>query len=149
MGQMLIMRLFLARGYVRSIVKAFHMSNKSDSSRIGNLGGQIGEDIALRYLCEQGYILQKRNFTSRYGELDLILTDPDLETIVFVEVKAYRVGSLLDPLESITRKKIQKLLKTVRYYQTCIHNQDSPMRFDVIVVQDSQIKIHLLGAITL
>ena len=40
-----------------------------------NPGGAEAEDIALRFLLEQGLKLKERNYTCRLGEIDLILLD--------------------------------------------------------------------------
>ena len=37
--------------------------------------GQQGEDIGLKFLEKQGLTLIERNFSCRYGELDLIMKD--------------------------------------------------------------------------
>ena len=47
--------------------------------------GNKGEDIAVRYLEDQGYKILKRNFRSRYGEIDIICSRA--KSVVFVEVK--------------------------------------------------------------
>lgn len=74
---------------------------------------------------------------------------PDQETLVFVEVKAYKPNSLLNPILAITPQKIKKLLQTVRYYQLCTDSADTPSRFDVIIVEANAVKEHLISAITL
>ena len=47
--------------------------------------GMKFEERAAAFLIARGYELVERNFTSRYGEIDLICRDGD--TLVFVEVK--------------------------------------------------------------
>ena len=48
--------------------------------------GKLGENIACRYLVENGYKIIERNFRQKWGELDIIAKAPD-KTLVFVEVK--------------------------------------------------------------
>ena len=55
------------------------------------LGAQ-GESIAAAHLEASGLKIMARNFRTRYGEIDLIAEDGD--TLVFVEVKTRRGGSL-------------------------------------------------------
>ncbi len=57
--------------------------------------GRLGERLALEHLERLGYLLVARNHRTRCGELDLIVCDD--ATIVFVEVKARRAGSLIGP----------------------------------------------------
>jgi putative endonuclease len=108
--------------------------------------GYEGEAIAAVYLEQAGCVILKRNFTSKYGEIDIIAQDKD--TLVFVEVKSFKQGSLLDPLEAITPSKIKKLLKTARYYFSCFHSEEPPSRFDVITVRGDKVEKHLVGAIS-
>ena len=51
--------------------------------------GKLGEDLACVYLIEKGYKVIERNFRRNWGELDLIVKDPD-GSLVFVEVKTMR-----------------------------------------------------------
>ena len=48
--------------------------------------GGIGESLALEYLLKKGFELVLRNYSTRFGEIDLIMRDKDV--LVFVEVKA-------------------------------------------------------------
>ena len=62
--------------------------------------GRLGEDLALEHLERLGFRVLERNYRTRYGELDLVVSDS--ATIVFVEVKTRRVGATAgSALESI------------------------------------------------
>lgn len=72
-----------------------------------------------------------RNYTTRHGELDLVMLDRD--TVVFVEVR-YRVrAGHGDALASITRGKQDKLIRTAQLWLAA-HPQHAqrPCRFDVV-----------------
>ena len=58
--------------------------------------GRRAEDFVARRLQEQGWELVDRNARTRTGEIDLIALDGP--TLVFVEVKAGRVGSPTGPV---------------------------------------------------
>ena len=47
--------------------------------------GKLGEDLACRYLQNQGYKILERNFEARQGEIDIIALDKS--EIIFIEVK--------------------------------------------------------------
>ena len=47
--------------------------------------GKLGEDIAVHYLKQNGYVILDRNFECRQGEIDIIALDK--KEIVFIEVK--------------------------------------------------------------
>jgi len=55
--------------------------------------GRRGEQLAAEHLERLGYRVLDRNYRTRHGELDLVLTDEDEEYIVFCEVKTRRLGS--------------------------------------------------------
>ena len=76
--------------------------------------GKWGEDLALDYLIKKGYVLIERNFSNKYGEIDLIMKDH--ETIVFVEVRVRSSNYSGTPIESINYKKQKKLLAMGRVY---------------------------------
>ncbi|MDP8950027.1 MAG: YraN family protein, partial [Actinomycetota bacterium] len=78
------------------------------------LSGAWGEELALRYLTDQGYVLIERNYRTRYGELDLILRHED--TIVFVEVKLRRGTGFGHPLEAVTPRKQASIRSLARQY---------------------------------
>jgi putative endonuclease len=72
-----------------------------------------------------------RNYTTRHGELDLVMLDRD--TVVFVEVR-YRVrAGHGDALASITRGKQDKLIRTAQLWLAAYPQYaQRPCRFDVI-----------------
>jgi putative endonuclease len=57
--------------------------------------GRAGEDLVAARLATAGWQIVERNARTRYGELDLVALDG--RTLVFVEVKAGRTGSLFGP----------------------------------------------------
>ena len=63
--------------------------------------GKRSEDRAADFLTARGYELIERNFTSRYGEIDLICRDGDM--LVFVEVKMRRPSSYGTAEEAVSR----------------------------------------------
>jgi putative endonuclease len=53
--------------------------------------GRIGEQLAAEHFARLGYGVLAQNHQTRWGELDLVLSDG--ETLVFCEVKTRRLGS--------------------------------------------------------
>lgn len=93
--------------------------------------GSFGENIALEYLKQKNYEILKTNYVKNHGEIDLITNIDD--TIVFVEVK-YRTNlNFGHPLESISQKKVAKLIETANLY-LIENNIDKNIRFDVISI---------------
>ncbi|HEY1538834.1 MAG TPA: YraN family protein [Solirubrobacteraceae bacterium] len=101
--------------------------------------GRRGEDLALEHLERLGYRLVARNHRTRFGELDLIVGDD--ETIVFVEVKARRVGaSAGSAVESVPPRKQRQVRAMAAAW--LIESNDRPhssdLRFDVVAITVDQ-----------
>lgn len=100
--------------------------------------GTIGETLVANWLQTQGYILLKRNWSCRLGEIDLIAVAPD-RTISLVEVKTRSDRNWdIDGLLAITATKQRKLWKTAELF-ILNHPQwaNHPYRFDVALVSHS------------
>nr|WP_319583177.1 YraN family protein [uncultured Pseudodesulfovibrio sp.] len=109
-------------------------SGLTTDSRPGNRGVQ-GEDAAARHLKSLGYKVLDRNWRFHQWELDLVCRHRD--TVVFVEVKTRRAGSMGAPGDALTRKKQARLIKAASHYLTEHDLWDEPCRFDLASVTDS------------
>jgi Holliday junction resolvase-like predicted endonuclease len=58
----------------------------------------------------------------------------DQEQLVFVEVKAREEGSLIDPLEAITPKKLHKITLTAQYFLQIFPQYPAWARIDAISI---------------
>tara|TARA_B110000444_G_C18829382_1_gene592263 strand:- start:1029 stop:1421 length:393 start_codon:yes stop_codon:yes gene_type:complete len=93
--------------------------------------GKAQESQAARYLRSQGLKLYCRNYRSRHGEIDLIMSDSN--TLVFVEVRYRRSEKFGGAIESVTPIKQKKIRLTAAHYlQSHPRLQHSNCRFDVI-----------------
>jgi putative endonuclease len=101
--------------------------------------GQAAEDIACRYLQQQGLQLITRNYRCRMGEIDLIMQDRDM--LVFVEVRYRKNDCCGGSLHSINNAKQIKLLRAASFYlQQNQLTEKAPCRFDVIAINSLQDK---------
>jgi putative endonuclease len=57
--------------------------------------GKAAEDLVAKRLAANGWGIVERNARTRHGELDIVAFDN--RTLVFVEVKAGRAGSVYGP----------------------------------------------------
>lgn len=96
-----------------------------------NKYGKKGEDLTEKYLKNLGFIIYKRNYHSRYGEIDIIAEYGQLLT--FVEVKTRVDGALVSPSEAVTYSKKEKIKKTARNFLHSIEGEYT-VRFDVAEV---------------
>ncbi len=81
--------------------------------RSRSLGAQ-GEALARQYLIQHGYEIITSNWSTRYGEIDIIARSKDL--IVFVEVKTRQDRNTESAFAGITRVKQQRLVKAAYQY---------------------------------
>ena len=70
--------------------------------------GALGEQYAAAWLEEHGWTTLSRNWHTRYGELDIVMLNPEY-TVVFVEVKSRRSMHYGYPQEAITPAKQHNL----------------------------------------
>ena len=66
--------------------------------------GNLGEDMAVKFLLEKGYEIIERNFLKPFGEIDIIAKDKDF--LVFIEVKARKNINFGFPREFVNGSKI-------------------------------------------
>lgn len=93
--------------------------------------GTIKELQALHFLKKQGLKLLQRNYSTRFGEVDLIMSEQN--TLVFIEVRYRSSTEYGNALESVDFFKQQKLSLTAQYFlQAHPHYQNIDCRFDVI-----------------
>ena len=95
--------------------------------------GEQGEELAARYLAEEGYRIIERNYRCRFGEIDIVAQEG--ETLVFVEVKSRRSDSYGDPQLAVDRDKRKKICLISLNYLSEKHLQSRTARFDVVAVK--------------
>jgi putative endonuclease len=94
-------------------------------------GGEA-EDLAVRYLEQQGYTIRDRNVPCRVGELDIVAERDGI--IVIVEVRMKTSGEWGDPSETVIGEKQRRVVKATLYYLQGERLTDVAVRFDVISV---------------
>jgi len=93
--------------------------------------GDRGENVAARFLRNQGYKIIVRNFRCALGEIDIIARDGD--TLVFVEVKT-RVNDDPMPEDQVNGTKQHQITKTAKFYMGRYGVPQPPARFDVVAI---------------
>ncbi len=95
------------------------------------LQGEKSEQQAYDFLLQQGLQLVEKNFSCKYGEIDLIMKDA--ETLIIVEVRYRKSNKYGGAIESISQKKQSRIIATTQYYLSS-HKVNSKIRFDVIAM---------------
>ncbi len=95
--------------------------------------GAAGERIAKEYLRAKGYEILDANWSTTFGELDIVARQAGV--LVFVEVKTRRGVSTEPALEAVTPAKHGRMLKAIYQY---LADQDvdpeTQWRVDVVAI---------------
>ena len=110
------------------------MKNHPDTDRIG----QEGEDIACRALRERGYRIIARNWSCRFGEIDIIAREEDV--LVFVEVKLRSHTEFGGAPAAVTPRKRARMIAAARYFFAQAQ-PELPARFDVVAIDQGEIQL--------
>ena len=102
--------------------------------------GKAGENAAVAYLEQQGYIIRDRNWRKGHLELDIVAVK-DLELIV-AEVKTRSNTQFAEPEDAVDLPKIRRTVRAADTYMKLLQI-DIPVRFDIITVvgNDGDFKI--------
>lgn len=110
--------------------------------------GEEGEKAAQEFLVNKGYELIEINYILHPYEVDIIAIDNN--TIVFIEVKTRQTDLYGHPIEFITGKKEQNLIRVADYYLQ-YKRPNTEGRFDVITLYKKEgvfILEHFVNAFT-
>ena len=106
---------------------------KNLSTPNSNQIGQNAEQLALEYLLDRGLKLITKNYSCRYGEIDLIMQEP--ASVVFVEVRFRKHTGFGSGAESVDHRKQLKLSKSAEcFLQRNKQYTKFPCRIDVISI---------------
>ena len=75
--------------------------------------GEIGEDIACTFLIKQGFIILERNYTKKWGEMDIVGRKDN--KIYFFEVKSTSIENYR-PEDNMHPWKVKRLSRTIQTY---------------------------------
>ena len=93
--------------------------------------GNVWEQRACAELEQAGLRLLARNYTTRHGEIDLVMHEGG--TVVFVEVRYRRSASHGDAAASVTGTKQAKLIRAAQLWLAAhARHAHRPCRFDVV-----------------
>lgn len=93
--------------------------------------GRTGEEAAVAYLQNQGYVIVQQNWRYRRIEVDIIAETS--QYVVFVEVKSRRNTLFKEPIQAVDATKMRRLVLAAHAY-VLKHRIDKEVRFDVISV---------------
>ncbi len=108
------------------------MKDKEGFYRPKTESGKMGEAFVVKLLTEKGFEVVKKNYSCRYGEIDIIAKNE--KYIVFIEVKTRKPKALVTGTYSVGIAKQKKIIKTALTY---LSENPIPLqpRFDVIELE--------------
>lgn len=94
--------------------------------------GDYGEGVAAAHLRSLGMVILARQWTCRFGEIDIVARDG--ATLVICEVKTRSSTRYGSPLEAVTGRKALRLRRLAMHWLE-VHDIDPPsVRIDVVSV---------------
>lgn len=103
------------------------MENRQEAKEFGVLG----EQIATRYLEDQGYVILDRNYRRGHKEVDIIALDHG--EIAVVEVKTRTNEEYFTAEQAVDHQKRQNIIRVANNYVRRYHRSE-PIRFDIIAI---------------
>ena len=76
--------------------------------------GALGEQAAVNYLRQNGFMIVERNYRIGRSEVDIIASRYD--ELHFVEVKTRKYNSLTTPEEALTEQKLRAMRRAASAY---------------------------------
>lgn len=93
--------------------------------------GKWGEELAVRYLRDKGYVVIDNDWKSGHRDIDIIAMDD--EVLVFVEVKTRSNCHYTEPIDAVNYHKMMNLRRAFNHYIK-YHRVDCDVRFDVVAI---------------
>jgi len=98
--------------------------------------GDKSENLATRFLEQEGYLILERNYFARkLGEIDIIASRDDV--LHFIEVKSARAN--FDPIYNVTPSKLRKVINSAYYYMK-IKNLDVAFCIDALIIRVDEVE---------
>jgi len=94
--------------------------------------GDYGESVAAAHLRSLGMVVLARNWTCRFGEIDIVARDGS--TLVICEVKTRTSSSYGGPFEAITGHKATRLRRLAMHWLEVHELNPASVRIDIVSV---------------
>ena len=106
------------------------MANEMQTEK--QIRGAIGEQAAVDYLRQNGFMIVERNYRIGRSEIDIIASRYD--ELHFVEVKTRKFGTMTAPEEAITEQKLRAMRRAASAYMAQHHSMLEP-KFSLIAIE--------------
>lgn len=124
-------------GLTRRLVGLFGRKSPQQTSLPGRATsrqhlGRAGEELACRFLQENGYKIVARNVRYPVGEIDIVAARQ--ETLVFVEVRTRRSTRHHEIWETVTAAKQRRVIRAAQHFLRDHRVFHRRLRFDLITI---------------
>ncbi len=102
--------------------------------------GQIGEDLAAKYLIDNGYEIKAKNWRYHPYEIDIIASKAS--EIIFVEVKLRENWDILELWETVSKGQQNRIISAAHEY-LLLNDLECESRFDIIGVRITRGKVEI------
>lgn len=94
--------------------------------------GAMGEQAAVDYLRQNGFMIVERNYRVGRSEVDIIASRYD--ELHFVEVKTRKFGTMTAPEDALTEQKAKALRRAASAYMAQ-HRSPLEPRFSLVAIE--------------
>lgn len=133
------------------------MKSKTDKQKVG----EIGENVACRFLMKHGFEIVERNYRKKWGEIDIIAEKSGI--LRFIEVKTVSCENLdnviretndsIRPEENVHPWKLKRLSRVIQSYLLEKSVENKGWQLDILSVfldlNKKQAKIRFLENIVI
>ncbi|HTE49155.1 MAG TPA: YraN family protein [Candidatus Paceibacterota bacterium] len=123
--------------------------------------GEIGENVAVKFLVKHGFSIMDRNYTKKWGEIDIVAEKND--KIYFIEVKSVARETLSEvthetmdqykPEDNMHPWKLKRLARIIQTYLLYKNLDEKEWQVNLLVVflglKDKNAKIKVVEDIIL
>ncbi|MES3031958.1 MAG: YraN family protein [Patescibacteria group bacterium] len=123
--------------------------------------GEIGENMAVKFLVKHGFSILDRNYTKKWGEIDIVAEKSS--KLYFIEVKSVARETLVGvnretldqyrPEDNMHPRKLQRLARVIQTYILSKNIDEKEWQVDLLVVflslKDKNAKIKVVSDIIL
>jgi len=104
--------------------------------KLPKLFGDESENLATRFLEQEGFIILERNYFARkLGEIDIIAQRDDV--LRFIEVKSGKAD--FDPVYNVTPAKLRKVINSAHYYMKT-KNLNVAFSIDALIIRYDEVE---------
>ncbi|MBI1836994.1 MAG: YraN family protein [Flavobacteriia bacterium] len=93
--------------------------------------GKFGENLAIKYLLNNGYQIKSKNYYYKKNEIDIVAENEDY--LIIVEVKTRNTAEYGEPWTSVTKAKQKAIIQVANEY-ILQEDVNKNTRFDIISI---------------